>query len=77
MLMIIGKLKDLKKVEMLELLMNVKKQKNVLIKKEDAFVMAVYGTVSQNVSTTKKVSILLNHYLNFQSKVNGVVNLKP
>jgi len=57
--------------------MNVKKQKNVLIKKEDAFVMAVYGTVSQNVSTTKKVSILLNHYLNSQSKVNGVVNLKP
>lgn len=76
MLMIIGKLKDLKKVEMLELLMNVKKQKNVLIKKEDAFVMAVYGTVSQNVLTVKKVLILLNHYLNSQSKVNGVVNLK-
>lgn len=76
MLMIIGKLKDLKKVEMLELLMNVKKQKNVLIKKEDAFVMAVYGTVSQNVLTAKKVLILLNHYLNSQSKVNGVVNLK-
>lgn len=76
MLMIIGKLKDLKKVEMLELLMNVKKQKNVLIKKEDAFVMAVYGTVLQNVLTAKKVLILLNHYLNSQSKVNGVVNLK-
>ena len=76
MLMIIGKLKDLKKVEMLELLMNLKKQKNVLIKKEDAFVMAVYGTVSQNVLTAKKVLILLNHYLNSQSKVNGVVNLK-
>ena len=76
MLMIIGKLKDLKKVEMLELLMNVKKQKNVLIKKEDAFVMAVYGTVSQNVSTPNKVLILFNHYLNSQSKVNGVVNLK-
>ena len=76
MLMIIGKIKDLKKVEMLELLMNVKKQKNVLIKKEDAFVMAVYGTVSQNVLTAKKVLILLNHYLNSQSKVNGVVNLK-
>jgi hypothetical protein len=74
--MIIGKLKDLKKVEMLELLMNVKKQKNVLIKKEDAFVMAVYGTVLQNVLTAKKVLILLNHYLNSQSKVNGVVNLK-
>ena len=74
--MIIGKLKDLKKVEMLELLMNVKKQKNVLIKKEDAFVMAVYGTVSQNGLTAKKVLILLNHYLNSQSKVNGVVNLK-
>ena len=64
--MIIGKLKDLKKVEMLELLMNVKKQKNVLIKKEDAFVMAVYGMVSQNVLTAKKVLILLNHYLNSQ-----------
>ena len=76
MLMIIGKLRDLKKVEMLELLMNVKKQKNVLIKKEDAFVMAVYGTVLQNVLTAKKVLILLNHYLNSQSKVNGVVNLK-
>ena len=76
MLMIIGKLKDLKKEEMLELHMNVKKQKNVLIKKEDAFVMAVYGTVSQNVLTAKKVLILLNHYLNSQSKVNGVVNLK-
>ena len=74
--MIIGKLKDLKKEEMLELHMNVKKQKNVLIKKEDAFVMAVYGTVSQNVLTAKKVLILLNHYLNSQSKVNGVVNLK-
>ena len=74
--MIIGKLRDLKKVEMLELLMNVKKQKNVLIKKEDAFVMAVYGTVLQNVLTAKKVLILLNHYLNSQSKVNGVVNLK-
>ena len=74
--MIIGKLKDLKKVEMLELLMNVKKQKNVLIKKEDAFVMAVYGTVSQNVLTVIKALILSSHYLNSQLKANGVVNLK-
>jgi hypothetical protein len=64
--MIIGKPKVLKKEEMLELLMNVKKLKNVRIKKEDAFVMAVFGMVSQNVLTAIKVLILLSHYLNFQ-----------
>jgi len=66
MLMIIGKLKVLKKEEMLELLMNVKKLKNVLIKKEDAFVMVEFGMVLQNVLTAAKVSILLSHYLNSQ-----------
>ena len=66
MLMIIGKPKVLKKAEMLELLMNVKKLKNVLIKKEDAFVMVEFGMVSQNVLTAAKVSILLSHYLNSQ-----------
>lgn len=66
MLMIIGKLKVLKKAEMPELHMNVKKLKNVLIKKEDAFVMVVFGMVSQNVLTATKVLILLSHYLNFQ-----------
>lgn len=66
MLMIIGKLKVLKKAEMLESLMNVKKLKNVLIKKEDAFVMVEFGMVSQNVLTAAKVSILLSHYLNSQ-----------
>jgi hypothetical protein len=64
--MIIGKPKVLKKVEMLELLMNVKKLKNVLIKKEDAFVMVEFGMVSQNVLIATKVLILLSHYLNFQ-----------
>jgi len=64
--MIIGKLKVLKKEEMLELLMNVKKLKNVLIKKEDAFVMVEFGMVLQNVLTAAKVSILLSHYLNSQ-----------
>jgi len=64
--MIIGKPKVLKKAEMLELLMNVKKLKNVLIKKEDAFVMVEFGMVSQNVLTAAKVSILLSHYLNSQ-----------
>lgn len=66
MLMIIGKPKVLKKEEMLELLMNVKKLKNVLIKKEDAFVMVEFGMVLQNVLTAAKVSILLSHYLNSQ-----------
>jgi len=66
MLMIIGKPKVLKKAEMLELLMNVKKLKNVLIKKEDAFVMVEFGMVLQNVLTAAKVSILLSHYLNSQ-----------
>jgi len=64
--MIIGKPKVLKKAEMLELLMNVKKLKNVLIKKEDAFVMVEFGMVLQNVLTAAKVSILLSHYLNSQ-----------
>lgn len=66
MLMIIGKPKVLKKEEMQELLMNVKKLKNVLIKKEDAFVMVEFGMVLQNVLTAAKVSILLSHYLNSQ-----------
>jgi len=64
MLMIIGKAKVLKKVEILELLMSVKKLKSVLIRKEDAFVMVVFGMVSQNVLTVTKVLILLSHYLN-------------
>lgn len=76
MLMIIGKAKVLKKTEMLELLINVKQLKNALIKKEDAFVMAVFGMVSQNVLIAKKVLILLSHYLNSLSKANGAVNLK-
>ena len=74
--MIIGKAKVLKKAGMLELLMNVKRQKNVLIKKEDASVMDVFGMVSQNVLTTTKALILLSRYLNSQSKANGEVNLK-
>jgi|LauGreDrversion4_2_1035121.scaffolds.fasta_scaffold744081_1 hypothetical protein len=45
MLMIIGKIKVLKKEEMLELPMSVKKLKNVLIRKGDAFVMDVFGMV--------------------------------
>jgi hypothetical protein len=76
MLMIIGKAKVSKKVEILELLMSVKKLKSVLIRKEDAFVMVVFGMVSQNVLTVTKVLILLSHYLNSQSKANGEVNLK-
>ena len=76
MLMIIGKAKGIKNKEMLELLTNVKKLKNVQIKKEDASVMVVFGMVSQNVLTATKVLILSSHYLNFQSKANGAVNLK-
>jgi hypothetical protein len=39
-------------------------------------VMVEFGMVSQNVLIATKVLILLSHYLNFQWKVNGVVNLK-